>query len=184
MGRICNAVIYIVKSLKTLALETLTRKCKKDTYEELIDFDLVEKCCDGQLLQSCATSSEFICICGLEREYSRYEEMKITDVSPYCLIGTFLQSCEHKNYLLCECKKLGHNSKKNLFCDFCLFERDMTVFSHNFFEIDKSSKAPIIFHVFILFYRIISYWNSVNKRLVNKYFEVLELSKHYVCKHF
>ena len=107
MGRICNTVIYIVKFLKTLALETLTIKCKKDAYEELIDFDLMEKCCDGPLLQSCATSSEFICNCGLERQYSRYEEIKITDLSPYCLIGTFLQSCEHKTYLLSERKKMG-----------------------------------------------------------------------------
>ena len=131
-----------------------------------------------------ATSSEFICNCGLEREYSRYEKIKITDLSPYRLIGTFLQSCEHKNYLLCECKKWGHNSKKDPFCDFCLFDRDMTMFSYDFFELDKSSKVPKIFHVFILFYRIISYWNSVKKRLVKEYFEVLELNKHYICKHF
>ena len=78
-------VIYIIKSLKTVSPETLTTKCKKDTYEELIDFDLREKFCDGQFLQSCATSSEFICNCGLEHEYSRYEEIKITGLSPYCL---------------------------------------------------------------------------------------------------
>ena len=65
MEKICNILIYIIKSLKTLALETLTTKCKKDTYEELIDFDLMEKCFDGQLSQSCAKSSEFICNCGL-----------------------------------------------------------------------------------------------------------------------
>ena len=46
-------VIYIVKSLKTLVLEKLITKCKKDKYEEMIDLDLVEKCFDGQLLQSC-----------------------------------------------------------------------------------------------------------------------------------
>ena len=66
-------LIYIKKSLKAFALEPLTTKCKKDTYEELIDFDLMEKSCDGQLLQSCAASSEFICNCGLENEY---EDMK------------------------------------------------------------------------------------------------------------
>ena len=126
-------LIYIIKSLKTLALETLTTKCEKDTYEELIDFDLIEKCCEGQLLQSCATSSEFICNCGLECEYSRYEEIKITDLSPYCLIGTFLQICKNKNCLLCQCNKWEHNSKKEPFCDFRLFYRDMTMFSYYFF---------------------------------------------------
>ena len=104
-------LIYIIKSLKTLALETLATKCKKDTYEELIDFDLIEKFCDGQLLQRCATSSEFIFKTLLEREYSRYEEIKTTNLSCYCLLGTFLQSCKHKNYLLCECKKWGHFSE-------------------------------------------------------------------------
>ena len=158
-------VIYIVTSLKTIALETLTKKCKKHTYEELIDFDLMGKCCDDQLLQSCSTSGEFICNCGLECEYSRYEEIK---------------SCEHKNYLLCECEKWGHNSKRDPFCDFCLFDRDMTMFSYDFFELDKSSEIPKIFHTFVLFYRIISYWNSVNKVVVNEYFEVLDLNKHYV----
>ena len=112
MDKFCNMLIYIIKSLKILALETLTTKCKKDTYEELIDFDLMEKCCDGQLLQRCATSSEFIFNCCLEREYSRYEEIKTTDLSRYCVLGTFLQSYEQKNYLLCECKKWGHNPQK------------------------------------------------------------------------
>ena len=54
----------------------------------------------------------------------------------------------------------------------------MTMFSYDFFGLDKSSEIPKIFHFFILFYRIISYWNSVNKRVVNKYFEVLDLNKY------
>ena len=106
------------KNLLTLALETLTTKCKKDIYEELIDFNLTGKCCDGQLLQSCATSSEFICNYGLEREYSRHEEIKITNLSPYCLIGAFLQSCDHKNYFLCECKNGGIILRRILFVTF------------------------------------------------------------------
>ena len=56
----------------------------------------MEKCCEGQLLQSCAASSEFICGCGLESKYFKYEEIKISDLTPYCLIGTFLQSCDQK----------------------------------------------------------------------------------------
>ena len=46
-------VIYIVKSLNTLALEKLITKCRKDKYEEMSDLDLVQKSFDGQLLQSC-----------------------------------------------------------------------------------------------------------------------------------
>ena len=144
-------VIYIVKSLKTLSLEKLIMKCRNDTYEELTDIDLIEKCHHGQLLQNCATNNEFICDSSLEHENSRYEEIKITDLSPYCLIGTFLQSCEQKNYLLCECKKWGQNSQKEHVCDFCLFDRDMKMFSYDFFDLDKSSKIPKISHTFILF---------------------------------
>ena len=53
-------VIYIVKSLKTLSLEKLIMKCRNDTYEELIDIDLIEKCHHGQLLQQ--TMSLFVIV--------------------------------------------------------------------------------------------------------------------------
>ena len=69
-------LIYIVKFLKDITFEKLTTKCKKDKYEEYVDFDLMEECSDRQLLQSCAASGQFICECGLEREYSIYEEIK------------------------------------------------------------------------------------------------------------
>ena len=58
------------------------------------------------------------------------------------------------------------------------------MFSYNFFRLGKSSKIPIIYHNIVLFFRIINYWNSVNKRVVDEYFDVLDLNKHYVCKHF
>ena len=56
-------------------------KCRKGTYEELINFDLIEKCHHGQLLQNCATNNEFICDCSLEDEYSRYEEIKMAFIT-------------------------------------------------------------------------------------------------------
>ena len=59
----------------------------------------------------------------------------------------------------------------------------MTMLSYNFFGQEKSSEITKIFHIFILYYRIINYGNNVNKRLVNEYFEVLDLNKH-VCKLF
>ena len=89
-----------------------------------------------------------------------------------------------KKILLCECKKWGYSSQKEPFCNFCLSDRDMTIFSYSFFELNKSSEIPKIFHNFILFYRIISYWKDLNKKVVDEYFEVLDLNKHYVCKHF
>ena len=88
-----------------------------------------------------------------------------------------------KNYLLFECKKWSHSSQEDPFCDFWLFDRDITMFSYTF-ELNNSSKIPKIFHNFILFYRIISYWNNVNKKVVDEYFEMLDLNKHYVCKDF
>ena len=95
----------------------------------------------------------------------------------------FCRAVIKKNYLLFECKKWSHSSQEEPFCGFCLFNRDMTMFSYTF-ELNNSSEIPKIFHNFILFYRIISYWNDVNKKVVDEYFEVLDLNKHYVCKHF
>lgn len=52
----------------------------------------MQKCSNGELLQSCAGSSDFIYDCHLEHEYSRYEELRNSDLTPYCLIGTFLST--------------------------------------------------------------------------------------------
>ena len=98
---------------------------------------MIEKCHHGNILQNCATNNEFICDCSLQHEYLRYEEIKITDLSPYCLIGTLFTELCTKNYLLCECKKWGQNSQKEPFCDFELFDRDVTMFSCNFLDLDK-----------------------------------------------
>ena len=49
----------------------------------------------------------------------------------------------------------------------------MIVFSPDFFALNKSSDVPKIFHNFILFYRIISYRNDVNRRVVDEYFNVV-----------
>ena len=46
----------------------------------MIDFDLMGKCCDGKLLQSCEASSKFICDCGLEHEHSKYHEIFFASV--------------------------------------------------------------------------------------------------------
>ena len=67
--------------------------------------------------------------------------------------------------------------KMGTFCDFCLFDKDITMFRYDFFDLDKSSEFPKIVHTF-LFYRIINYWSNVNKRVVNEYFVVLDLNKH------
>ena len=53
----------------------------------------------------------------------------------------------------------------------------MIVFSPDFFALNKSSDVPKIFHNFIFFYRIISYRNDVNRRVVDEYFNVLDLEK-------
>ena len=83
-----------------------------------------------------------------------------------------------------ECQKWGHSSKNRPFYDFCLFHKDMIMFPYDFFHLDKFSSIPKIFHNFILFYRILSYWNHVNKRVVDEFFKVLDLEKHYICWQF
>ena len=74
-------------------------------------------------------------------------------------------------------QKWGYESQKDFLCGFCTFDREMTIFSYDFFELHKFSKISNVYHVFILFYRIINYCNSVNKRVVDEYFDVLDLKK-------
>lgn len=140
-------LIYIVKYLKILDLEKLTRKCKKDKYEELVGVDLMHRCSNGELLQNCAGTSQC-----------------------YCLIRTFLISCQKITIFYASVKKWGHYSQKEPFCDFCQLDRDMIMFSSDCFALNKSSDVPKILHNFILFYRIISYRNDVNRRVVDEYF--------------
>ena len=60
----------------------------------------------------------------------------------------------------------------------------MTMFSYEFFDLNKFSKIPKIVYNFVLFYRKLNYWNDANKRVVDEFFEVIDLEKHYVCRHF
>ena len=59
----------------------------------------------------------------------------------------------------------------------------MYTFSDDFLKLNKSSKTSEIFYNFVLFYRILNYWHSVNKMVVDDYFELLDVEKH-LCKHF
>ena len=90
-------------------------------------------CCTGTLLQSCNRSNKFLCECQKWRYYSKHEELKKSDLTEYFLIGTFLPCCKRNNYFLCECQKWDHFSEKKPFCDFCLFDKDMEMFSCEFF---------------------------------------------------
>ena len=56
---------------------------------------------------------------------------------------------------------------------------NMYTFSDDFLKLNKSSKTSEIFHNFVLFYRILNYWQMV----VDDYFELLDVEKH-LCKHF
>ena len=60
---------------------------------------------------------------------------------------------------------------------------NMYTFSDDFLKLNKSSKISEIFYNFVLFYRILNYWHSVNKMVVDDYFELLDVEKH-LCKHF
>ena len=173
-----------MKSLKILVLKKLITKCQKYKYEEPIDFDLLEKCQEGELLQSCDKTSKFCCDCQKQYECSRYEQLKKADLSPYCLIATFLQSCNRSSYLLCDCPGWECFSEEKTLCEPCLCAKDMYTFSDDFLKLNKSLRISKIFHNFVLFHRIQNYWNSVNKRVVDDYFELFDVEKHYLCKHF
>ena len=89
------------------------------------------------------------------------KNQKKFDLTEYCLIGTFLHSCDRNKFFLCECQKWGHFSKKRPFVIFvCSIETRQC---------------------FLMIFLI---WNHVNKRVVDEFFEVSDLEKHYVCRHF
>ena len=167
----------MVKSLETLALEKLTIKCKQDQYEydESTDLDLMADCSNGIFLQSCNRNDKFLCECQEWRYYSKCEELKKSDLTEYCLIGTFLQSWERNSYLLCECQKWDCFSEQKPFCDSCLFNRDMTMFSYEFFDMDRFSRISKIVYNFHLFHRILDYWNDLNKKVFDDLFYFLDL---------
>ena len=60
-------LVMIAKSLKTLALEKLTTKCKQNNYEdedeELKTSDLSEYCLIATFLESCNRNNYFLCEC-------------------------------------------------------------------------------------------------------------------------
>ena len=65
-----------------------------------------------------------------------------------------------------------------------MFDKDIYTFSDDFLKLNKSSNISKIFHNFVLFYGILNYWYSVNKSVVGDYFELFDVEKHYLCKHF
>ena len=79
-----------------------------------------------------------------------------------------MQSSERSSYLLCF-------SERKALCESCSFNKYVYTFSDNFLKLNKSSKISKIFHNFVLFYRIFNYWNSVNKRVFDDYFELLDV---------
>ena len=95
---------------------------------------------NGIFVQSCNRNNKFLCECQKWRYYSKFEELKKSDLTEYCLIRTFLQSCNKNSYLLCECQKCDCFSEKKPFCDSCMCNRGMIMFSYDFFDLDRFTR--------------------------------------------
>ena len=89
--------------------------------------------------------------------YSKHKELKKSNLTEYCLIGTLLQSYKRNIVFFVSVKNDISFLKKKPFCDFCLFYRDIEMFSYDLFNLDKFSHIPKLFRNFVLFYRILNY---------------------------
>ena len=102
--------------------------------------------------------------------------------SLHCFIDGFLSNVCQNTYLLCECPKWDYATELNNFCDFCRFDNDMLKYSAKFDDLSWQKKIPNIVRSLDLFFRVINYWNSVDKKVVDELFEFMNTRDHYVCR--
>ena len=100
----------------------------------------MEKCQEGELVQSCDKNSKFIYDCQKQFGYSIYEQLR-----------------RNRLRLFFVTVQIGIVFLKKFLCESRLFDKDMYTFSDDFFKSNKSSKISNIFHNFVLFYRILNY---------------------------
>lgn len=116
-----------------------------------------------------------------------YEKSQDLESSLYCFIDEFLLMTERNFFLLCTypnwvytvkpCKCPGGKRTTN-FCESCAFYQDCCTYAGEFNELTLSSGVLKIATTFILFFRILNYWKTVNKKMLDDYFEFLPVFDH------
>ena len=100
----------------------------------------------------------------------------------YCQIDEFLTETCEKAFYFCKWKNWEHKSNMINFHDWCLLYKDMVTFSADFNEIRLCNKIFKLVDVFSLFFRIMNYWCSVSKQVVDEFFSLLPTFNHIVTR--
>ena len=64
------------------------------------------------------------------------------------------------------------------YCDACFLYHDLWIFSLEFDDITSTTDLVKIYFCFPLFFSIINYWRSVNKRVADQYSEFFPTFEH------
>ena len=128
-------------------------------------------------------SLEEICLYNLLKNCN-LNDFKVGEVdqSLYRFVDEFISNVNQSAYLFCECPTWQYGSKLYNYCDWCLFYRDMVTYCAELNNISWSTRIIKIIRVLDLFYRIANYWNSVNRTVVDGYFQAMKILDHYVCR--
>ena len=65
-----------------------------------------------------------------------------------------------------------------IYCDACLLNQDIWIFSLEFDDVLRTDLVSKIYYLFALFFNIINYWCGVNKKVVDDYFEFCPKFEH------
>ena len=127
-------------------------------------------------------SLEDICLHFLMKncDLKDFEEEKANQSLSCYVDVVLLNACENV-YLLCQCPMWQYDGELINFWDWCLFHEDTVSCCSEFNDITRQSKFVRIVRYFDRFFKILSHWNSVNKKVVDDYFETMKTRDHYVC---
>ena len=99
------------------------------------------------------------------------EEIKMWEYSLWCFVLEFLYVAFSEISLFCQWPRRFHRSEMLNLCGYCLFEKDIYIFNLNFeIELDLANVFEI-YQYFGVFFNILSYWRSANKKLLDDIFD-------------
>ena len=82
-------------------------------------------------------------------------------------------------FSLCKCPNWEYACELDNFYDCCLFYKDLVTFCGELInKLILPSKVVRIIRTFNLFFRILNYWNGVNKKAVDDFFELMPTYNH------
>ena len=106
---------------------------------------------------------------------SLYEKSPSLGLFLCYFIDEFLRMVDRNVFLVRKCPNQEHASDFDNFCNWCLFYQDCCTFAGEFNELRRSSDVLKIARTFILFFGILNYWNTLNKKMLDDLFDFLPI---------